>query len=93
MNIKNKEIIKIRSECNIFEEKLLSVGVSKEHISFLKQNKLKSLGELAEFFELGKVEEVKLVPVSKIRGLNGLRGTSNYSWLDHADGKAGNLSK
>ncbi|WP_455931443.1 hypothetical protein [Priestia aryabhattai] len=93
MTIKNEEVIKLRSGCNIFEEKLLSVGVSKEHISFLKQNKLKSLGELAEFFELGKVEEVKLVPVSKIKGLNGLRGASNYSWLDHADGKAGNLCK
>ncbi|MBX4163787.1 hypothetical protein [Priestia megaterium] len=69
---------------------MLSTGVSREHILFLRQSKVKSLGEIGEFFQSNGTEEVELVPVSKIKGLN--RGTPGFSWLDHAEMIAGNLS-
>ncbi|MCM3603196.1 hypothetical protein M3175_20875 [Robertmurraya korlensis] len=77
---------------NNLEAKLTSLGVSSEHIQFLKQELLEP-NVYDNYYDLTNDDEsIELVPTKNIASL-GLRGVSNQTWWDHAIYKVGTLEK
>ncbi|MFJ5762748.1 hypothetical protein ACIQAA_27190 [Neobacillus sp. NPDC093182] len=72
------------------EMTLLNAGVNEEHLSFLKNDTLKSDAPFYYFFDVSDQREYRLVPVNKIKGLS--RGEPGFSWWDHVLLKAGNIA-
>lgn len=68
------------------------LGVSKEHIQWLKESKVCSHPQNEYCYVVDEPSKSELVPVNKIVGL-GMRGESNSSWWEHFLGEKGNLER
>lgn len=74
------------------ETDLINLGVTAEHIQFLKDTKILSIPMEGYYYDVKKPSTTELVPVQKIVGL-GARGEKDQSWWKHFSSEKGNLTR